>query len=391
MGGGPGKDMAHLFITVGWALAGFSLLGAAYALFAALQVHRFMRLEHPGAGARAAVTILKPLHGSEPGLLENLESFCRQDYAAPLQIVFGVHDAADPATRAVRALQAKYPALDLVLVIDTALHGSNGKISNLINMQAAAKHDVLVLSDSDIAVTPRWLAQVTEALVRPGVGIVTCLYTGAVAPGEKGLWSRLAAMGTSYEFLPNVVVGTGLGLATPCFGSTIALTRNTLNEIGGFAVFADRLADDYHIGRAVREAGYMLAMPALGVAHTAAEPSFADLFRHEQRWRRTIRSLDPAGNAGSVVTFGFAFALMSALLLGFAPAGLCALAVTLGARLILKHTIDRAFGTDAGPAWLLPLRDLLSFAVFVNALFGETVHWRGARFGIAPTGAMSQI
>ena len=123
-----------------------------------------MRLEHPGAGVQAPVTILKPLHGSEPGLLENLESFCRQDYAAPLQIVFGVHDAADPAIQVVRTLQAKYPALDMVLVADTARHGSNGKISNLINMQAAAKHDVLVLADSDIAVTPRWLAQQPQLL-----------------------------------------------------------------------------------------------------------------------------------------------------------------------------------------------------------------------------------
>lgn len=383
--------MAHLFIMVGWTLAGFSLLGAAYALFAAVQVRRFMRLTDSGVSIQAAVTILKPLHGSEPGLLENLESFCRQDYAAPLQIVFGVHDEADPAIQAVRTLQAKYPALDMVLVADTALHGSNGKVSNLINMQAAARHDVLVLADSDIAVQPRWLAQVTEALARPGVGVVTCLYTGAVAPVENGLWSRLAAMGTSYEFLPNVVVGTSLGLASPCFGSTIALRRATLEQIGGFVAFVDCLADDYHIGRAVRETGHTLAMPALGVAHTAAEPSFTSLFRHEQRWRRTIHSLDPVGNAGSIITFGFVFALMSALLLDFSSVGLAALAVSFAARLILKRSIDRAFGIQAGPAWLLPLRDLLSFAVFVNSLFGETVHWRGARFGIAPTGAMSQI
>jgi ceramide glucosyltransferase len=248
-----------------------------------------------------------------------------------------------------------------------------------------------VLADSDIAVSPRWLSQVAGALARPGVGVVTCLYTGEVAPGEDGLWSKLAAMGMSYEFLPNVVVGTSLGLAAPCFGSTIALTRKTLEEIGGFTAFADCLADDYHIGRAAREAGYMLAMPALGVAHTAAEASFMDLFRHEQRWRRTIRSLDPAGNAGSIVTFGFAFALMSAFLLDFTMLGLGALALALAARIVLKHSIDRAFGIQAGSSWLLPLRDLLSFAVFVNALFGETVHWRGARFEMAPTGAMSQI
>jgi ceramide glucosyltransferase len=383
--------MAHIFIIVGWALAGFSLLGAAYALFAALLVRRFMRAPKPGAAASAAVTILKPLHGHEPGLFENLESVCLQDFPAPLQIVFGVHDGADPATKVVRALQAKYPALDMVLVADQALHGANGKVSNLINMQAAAKHDILVLADADIAVSPRWLAQVTEALARPGVGVVTCLYTGEVAPGEKGLWSKLAAMGTSYDFLPNVVVGASLGLAAPCFGSTIALTRKTLEEIGGFTAFADTLADDYHIGRAAREAGYTLAMPALGVAHTATEPSLGELFRHEQRWRRTIHSLNPAGNAGSIVTFGFAFALMSALLLNFTPAALLVVMAVLAARLILKYTIDRAFGIDAGSAWLLPLRDLLSFAVFVNSLFGETVHWRGERFAIEPTGAMSQI
>jgi ceramide glucosyltransferase len=383
--------MSHLFIMVGWGLAGFSLLGTAYAVFAAVQVRRFMQAPAPGLQGGAAVTILKPLHGGEPGLFENLESFCLQDYAAPVQIVFGVHDEADPATHVVRAIQAKYPALDMVLVADTALHGANGKVSNLINMQAAAKHDILVLADSDIAVSPRWLTHVAGALARPGVGVVTCLYTGEVAPGENGLWSKLAAMGTSYEFLPNVVVGTSLGLAQPCFGSTIALTRKTLEEIGGFAAFADTLADDYHMGRAAREAGYMLAMPALGVAHTATEASFVDLFRHEQRWRRTIHSLDPAGNAGSIVTFGFVFALMSALLMDFSSVSLVAVALALTARLILKSIIDRAFGTQAGSAWLLPLRDLLSFAVFVNSLFGETVHWRGARFGIAPTGAMSQI
>src|SRR6202012_1784351 len=121
-----------------------------------------------------------------------------------------------------------------------------------------------------------------------------------------------------------------------CFGSTIALTRQTLEEIGGFAAFADCLADDYPMGRAVRGAGYTPARPALGVAPTATEPSLGELFRHEQRWRRPIHSLNPAGNAGSIVTFGFAFALMSALLLNFSPAALLVVMLVLAARLILK-------------------------------------------------------
>ena len=172
-----------------------------------------------------AVTILKPLHRGEPDLSRNLETFFAQHYDGPVQIVFGVHDEADPAVAVVRALQAKYPHRDTAIVADAARYGANAKVSNLINMLPSARHDTLVLSDSDIAVGPLWLSQVTAALARPGVGIVTCLYTGEPAQDGHKLWSSLAAMGTSYTFLPNAVLGTSLGLAAPCFGSTIALQR----------------------------------------------------------------------------------------------------------------------------------------------------------------------
>jgi ceramide glucosyltransferase len=389
--GHPEMDMALLLTVIGWMLAGLALLGAGYALLAAIFVRRFMQTKAGGPRTSGPVTILKPLFRHEPGLFANLESFFTQNYCGPVQIVFGVHDDADPAIAVVQSLQAKYPHLDTTIVVDAARYGANAKISNLINIMQAARHDTLILSDSDIAVGPRWLDQVSGALERPGVGIVTCLYTGEVAAGEKGLWSRLAAMGTSYGFLPNVVVGTSLGLAAPCFGSTIALKRETLEQVGGFAAFADCLADDYEIGRAVRAQGYILAMPALGVAHTATERSLAELFRHEQRWNRTIFKLDPAGHLGSAITFGFPFAVMAALLLHFSLIGLGVMGLTLLSRLFLKRRIDASFETNGGSAWLLPLRDLLSFAVFVNSLFGETVHWRGERFEIAPTGAMSQI
>jgi ceramide glucosyltransferase len=383
--------MNGLFADFGSVLAMVALAGAAYAILSAVLVGRFMRGEaHAGAEA-SAVTILKPLHRGEPDLLQNLETFFAQDYAGPVQIVFGVHDEADPAVEVVRALQAKYPARDTAIVADTALYGANAKISNLINMLPSAKHDTLVLSDSDIAVGRRWLAQVVSALARPGVGIVTCLYTGEPAREGNRLWSSLGAMGSSYTFLPNAVTGRSLGLAFPCMGSTIALKRATLDEVGGFAAFADQLADDYEMGRAVRAKGYTLAIPALGVAHTAAENSLADLLRHELRWTRTVRMLDPAGHAGSMVTHGFAFALMAAILLNFTPAALAVLALTLSARLFLKYRIDGLFGTFAGPYWLLPLRDLLSFAVFVASLFGETVHWRGTHFAVEASGAMSQV
>jgi ceramide glucosyltransferase len=382
----------HLFFTeIGWVLAAIAVAGAGYTLLAAILVGRFMQTPQSVAGHSPAVTILKPLHQGEPDLFRNLETFFAQSYDGPVQIVFGVHDEADPAVEVVRALQVKYPHCDTAIVADTTFYGANAKVSNLINMLPQAKHGTLVLSDSDIAVGRRWLAQVTAALARPGVGIVTCLYTGEPANDGHRLWSALAAMGTSYTFLPNAVLGTSLGLATPCFGSTIAMRRQTLDEVGGFAAFADHLADDYEMGRAVRSRGYTLAIPAMGVGHTAAESTALDLLRHELRWTRTIRMVNPMGYLGSFVTHGFAFALMSAVLTDFNPASLLILAFTLAARLFLKYRIDGLFGTDAGPYGLVPLRDLLSFAVFVASLFGETVHWRGSHFAVEPSGAMSQV
>jgi len=381
--------MDLIFTILGWAFCAIALIGAGYALLSALLAQRFMRRASLAPAQNPAVTILKPLHGDEPDLQRNLETVFAHAYPGPVQIVLGAHDAGDPALQIVRALQAKYPQVDSVIVANSAHHGANAKVSNLINMLAAARHDVLVLSDSDIAVNQGWLAQVVEALHRPQVGVVTCFYTGEPAQGANRLWSGLAAMGTSYGFLPNAILGFSLGLAAPCFGSTIALKRRTLDEIGGFAAFADMLADDYEIGRAVRARGYALAIPALGVGHTAAENRLADLWRHELRWTRTIRLVNPAGHLGSIVTHGLPFALMGAVFLGGTPGALAILGLVLAARLALKWRIDGLFATNAGPFWLLPVRDLLSFAVFLASLFGETVHWRGSHFTVQRCGAIS--
>jgi len=383
--------MHSLLQDIGWSLEAIAVVGTAYTFVAALLAVRFMQSDDGANAHSPAVTILKPLHQGEPDLSRNLETFFAQHYSGSLQIVFGVHDEEDPAVEVVRALQAKYPHCDTVIVADRARYGANAKVSNLINMLPAARHETLVLSDSDIAVGPGWLSQVTQALSRPGVGIVTCLYTGEPAEDGHKLWSSLAAMGTSYTFLPNAVLGTSLGLAAPCFGSTIALKRETLEEVGGFQAFADQLADDYEMGRAVRSKGYTLAIPALGVGHTAAEDSLRDLFRHELRWTRTIRLVNPAGHLGSFVTHGFAFALLGAILLNLNPVSLAVLGAALVARLFLKARIDGLFGTYAGPIWLMPLRDLLSFAVFLVSLSGETVHWRGTHFAVEASGAMSRV
>ena len=371
---------------MGWLLSGLALCSAGYALVVSRLVVSYRGAKTVSAAAEP-VTILKPLHFDEPGLANALSTFLKQEYAAPIQIVFGVQDGADPAINIVRALRQEFPRADIELVIDTELHGSNRKISNLINMNRRTKHDIIVLSDSDISVGSDWLSHIVSALGSQGVGAVSCLYAGR---SKTGFWSTLSAMGSSYEFLPNVIAGSAFGLAEPCFGSTVALRRETLDSIGGFHAFANQLADDYEIGRAVRKRGLKVAIPAFTVDHASAERDWTELYRHEVRWNRTTRVIDPVGHTGSFITQAVPLALLGVLVneLSFVSIGI--LATTFASRLVLKWCIERRFSTYAGPDWALPVRDALSFCVFIASMFGEDVHWRGSRFAVSPRGVLSR-
>jgi len=375
--------MQHWFQWGGLGLTALALTGAGYAFAAAWLAGRFRRARENAPAKFPPVTLLKPLHFDEPRLKRNLESFCRQDYAGPVQIVFGVQDPLDPAIRIVEQLKREYPALDIELVIDTRIYGMNRKVSNLINLVERAKYDVLVLSDSDIAAGPGYLKTIAASLEEGGA--VTCLYTGAPL---DNIWSRLVAMGINYQFIPNVLFGTSLGLAAPCFGSTIGLRKDLLRRIGGMEAFSNLLADDYEIGRAVREHGFTTRLAPVVVAHTCTETSAGQMFAHELRWARTIRLLNTSGHWGTLVTHALPLALIGLLL---APSlfGAAGVAAALAARFAVKWRMDRVLGASAGPFWLLPLRDLLSFAIFLGSLFGGKVRWRGSHFAVAPDGALS--
>lgn len=376
------------FTVIGWIVLALALCGGLYAVAAAILAARLLRrVPDPPPEPLPAVTILKPLYGADPGLENALASFLAQDYAAPIQIVFGVQDAADPALKTVVRLKQRFPARDIAVVADARTYGSNRKVSNLVNMMEAAKHNVLVLADSDIVAAPFYLAAVVAALSRPDVGAVSCLYTGEALGNH---WSKLAAMGVSYHFLPNACVGIASGMAHPSFGSTIALTRATLAGIGGFIAFADYLADDYEIGRAVRAKGLRIAYPPLTVSHGLSETRVAELVRHELRWARTIRVIDPMGHWGSFITHALPLALIGAGFLGFSPVSYMVLTAVLASRLSLKARIDHIVGQRTGPALLLPARDMLSFGLFIVSLFGTRVEWRGNRLRVKKSGAMSQ-
>jgi ceramide glucosyltransferase len=375
---------ATLALTAGRVLAtALAALGILYALFAIVAVRRFARAPVPeSAASLPPVTVLKPLHGAEPGLALNLASFARQDYPAPVQLVCGVQDEGDPAIGVVEGLVAP---VQLDLVIDSRLHGPNRKVGNLINMTRAARHPVLVLADSDMRVPPDYLRRVVAPLTDPRVGLVTCLYRGISGGGP---WSALAAAGVSYHFLPSVLVGHLVGATPGCFGSTMALRRETLERLGGFEAFAHHLADDYALGAAVRDLGLGLVLSPLLIDHVSDEPSAAAMWAHDLRWARTVRLLSPWGHAGTVVTHALPMALL-ALALG-APGAPWLLLAAAVARLALAAAIDVMLEVRPRRWPLVLARDPLSFAIFVTSFLGRGVVWRGRRYRVSGTGLMTE-
>jgi ceramide glucosyltransferase len=364
-----------------------AIASCAYALFGAALLRQFAQNTPILGSSRPGLTVLKPLCGAEPGLEANLISFCNQNYSGPLQLVLGVQSPADPAVTVAKRLKELFTERNIELVVDSQRHGANGKISNLINILARTRHEIVVVSDSDIRVEPQYLQSVISTLLAPGVGVATCLYYGF---SLNGLWSRLSATAINEHFLPNALVALKLGLARPCTGATIAARAETFRRIGGFEVFADHLADDYAIGEAVRELGLNVAVAPILVGHGCAETSFGELMHHELRWARTLRLLSPWGYAGLVLTHALPLALIAAALGGFGAAGWATIALALACRLSIPIQLRTlSFGGGAWP-WLSPIRDLMSFAVFLASFVPGRLSWRGSRYVLRSDGTLGQ-
>jgi ceramide glucosyltransferase len=376
--------MANIAAWIGGVMAGLSLAGSLYTIAAAVTLRRFYRRAQPWPRGEAGITLIKPLHGAEPRLAENLASFLAQDWRGPIQLLCGVQRSDDPAIQAVEALKARYPEARIDLVIDATPHGANRKVANLINLQPHVAHDVIVLSDSDMVASPAYLSGIMAALDRPGIGAVTLPYNGR---GDAGGWSRLGAAGLSWQFLPGVVFGAVHGLAQPCMGSTIALRRDTLDRIGGFASVSDVLADDHAIGAAVAALGLTVAIAPVLVTHASTEPDFGALWRHEVRWGATVRDLQPVGYVLGVIAMPLPLAFPA--ILAHSALGLPALAVALLARTGLALVADRVGGARSAPLWTLPLRDVLTFMVFCASLTARSVDWRGSILRLQAHGRVS--
>ena len=368
------------------------------------------------------ITVLKPLHGDEPLLEQALASVCAQDYPA-FQVVFGVQDPDDTALGAVARVRARFPRCDTAVVVNPARHGANAKIGNLINMLPAARYQVLAIADSDLHVQRDYLARLADALAEPGTGLVTTLYAGL--PASNRLVQQLGATHITHSFLPGALLARAMG-RQDCLGATMALPRETLAAIGGFQALLPHLADDQVLGRQVAALGLAVRLAPTVPATTVPETRFSDLWRHELRWARTIRALEPGPFAASVLQYPLFWSLLAILLSSGAVWSFAVFLLAWVGRALAATWVDRALEpllvakpkpgermdrgprpevasalratrpddlqledgwnlSDAAtqglafpcPVWLLPLRDIMSVGVMVASFAGRRVEWRG--------------
>lgn len=383
------------------AIVGVLLTAAAalYALCAAVVMHgarRCVALRQGIGEPRPPVTILKALCGAEPSLEAQLRSFCGQNYPV-FQVVFGVREATDPALQVVRRLQAEFPALDTVVVVDPTLHGCNNKISNLVNMLPRARHPLLIMADSDIIVPPDYLGRVLAPLVDPDVGLVTCPYFGRpvtrppAAPAAR-LASRLGAMFINEWFMPSVLLAARFGSHSFVSGATIAMRAEVLAAVGGLSLLADQLADDYKLGELVRRRGWRIVLSDVAVETTVSEPGLPALCRHELRWLRTIQSAQPLGYACCFPSLALPTALIGAALAGFHVVASALLAITAAARLVLHYFAGSGgFRQRCRHVALVPLRDVLLAALWAWSFRKREIVWREQRFAIGEDGSLHRV
>jgi len=373
--------------TTALAVAGMGYFLAALAAARLFLLHSRARpaeLPHPAPG----VSILKSLKGLDPGMIDAFRSHCRQAYPGEYELLFGVSSFDDPAAAAVGQLKSEFPERPIRLILCPKRLGANGKVSTLVQLAGHASHGFLLINDSDIAVSPRYLARVMACFApsvreagKGPVGLVTALYRGH-AHGTFA--SRLEALGIATDFQSGVllsrVVEGGLRYG---LGSTLAVSREALEKAGGMAALVDYLADDYELGARVSAAGYRVELSAEVVETNVPAYGWRAFANHQLRWARTVRDARPAGYAGLAVTHGLAWALLNVLASGLSPVSLWLLALSFFLRIAQAMTVGASVLADREVLpflWLLPLHDLVAMGMWVAGFAGNAIEWRGERF-----------
>jgi len=361
-----------------------TLAGFGFYILAIWSARAFLRRRRFPAGFAPGLSILKPLRGVDPGMYEAFASHCRQQYAGEYEILFGVSSLDDPAAELVQRLKAEFPERSIRLLVCPEVLGPNGKVSNVAQLVLQARHDYLVINDSDIRVGPHYLTHVMAPFVdvngRP-VGLVTALYRGRA---HGSLSSKLEALGLATDFAPAVLTarylerGLHFGL-----GSTLAVSRSALNSIGGMVTVVDYIADDYQLGAHVDRGGYRVELCDEVVETSVPAYRLREFLDHQLRWMRTVRDSRPAGYFGSVCSNLLGWATLNVIACGGSLPSIALFSLALLFRVSLALGVGVGIlgdGQVLRDLWLILPRDLLALGLWAWSYASDTVTWRGEQF-----------
>lgn len=356
-----------------------------YCVLICVATRRYLGVPLPAAGDKPSISILKPLCGHDEGLEENLRSFFVQDYPS-YEVLLGAHSEEDPAALLATKIISEYSGrVKARLIITGESPIPNAKAYSLNRLVREAKHDLLVMSDSDIRVKPCLLSHLAQEFQQEGVGLITCPYRAV--PG-RSLWSRLEAIGMNTELLGGVLVARMLEGMRFALGCTVAVRRNVLNDMGGFSYLQDFLAEDFVIGQRAAELGHSVLLSSCVIEHRIGSQGLIANFGHRIRWARSTRRSRPAGYWGQIFTYPLVWAL---LLWATIPAAWPIIPITLvlrgaaaaaTAHFVLHDPVIRR------QWWLLPLQDILGVLVWTSGFAGDTIVWRNRKCTVLRDGRL---
>ncbi|HTM14635.1 MAG TPA: bacteriohopanetetrol glucosamine biosynthesis glycosyltransferase HpnI [Bryobacteraceae bacterium] len=373
-------------------LLGIALLGIAsstiflgLAAAGTIRFHRDARrarLSQPAAEGLPPVSVLKPVHGAEARLKENLESFFRQDYPS-YEILFAADEADDSALDVVRDVSARYPRIPCRILVTGVPPWPNPPAYCFFRMTEVAAHEILVTSDSDVEVAPNYLQEVVAPLLDPKVGMVTCVYRGK---NVAGFWSGLTAIGMSVEMTAGVLVANLLEGINFGLGPTIAVKKTAVASIGGYEALGEYFANDYMIGKLIDRAGYRVALSHHVIDHVVSQTTFQKMWGSQLRWAKSTRYSRPKGHFGSGLIYAAPFGLLgfaAAALLGKTGLGLSLLVAACLNRVIESWLVGWTVVRDPvalKQPWMNVFRDLLGFAVWAASYTAARAVWRSSNY-----------
>ena len=370
-----------------WLLLALVTGSLVYCVLTIVAAIRYRAVRPPALRACSPISILKPLAGIDDGLEENLRTFFEQEYRE-FEILFAVRKPDDPAIAVAERLRARYPQVPSRLIVTGEPPYPNAKVYSLDLMLAAARHDLLVMSDSDIRVRPDMLATLAAEFQNPQLGMSTCPYRAV--PG-RSFWNTLEAIGLNTEFIGGVLVARMLDGMKFALGPTIAARRATLTGIGGFDAVKDFLAEDFVMGKLAAQRGDGVILSSCVIEHRIGAQTLPANLKHRLRWNRSTRRSRPAGYAGQLFTYPLPLALLLyAARPAWWPVALAAALLRAAAgwatagRVLHDPLAARLF-------FLVPVQDLLSFAIWVGGFFGNTILWRGRKYYLHADGRFELV